>query len=315
MPSGPFAIFFSINRRRGDLQPAIRPLACLLSKLKSYYPALAFVVLAGAVLFAFSSFLLDPQFAVRRVECRNCGPFSESDIQQILGLKATTDTIFTVSTSRLEEKLTTVPRIFRARVRKKFPDALVVQLEVREVAAVALFSEPYALAEDGSVLGKLSGAERKALLKDPDVLKLSVPVSERNRDISPQWQPIFRQAIELFRLYRKRGLDKFLPIESVAVDPVLGYIILSRDIKLFIGGDRLKKRLLYLRRLFSLLGPATISRLEKIYLNFEKNYNRAVISFKNSPGADRKEGAGKEKGPGTSDKSGVPKNREIKKRI
>lgn len=138
------------------------------------------LVVAASGLVAWSAHryaLSSPRFAIRQIEVKGVKRKTDEQIAQVAGVKRG-DNVFAVDTNKVEQKLLADPWIKQVKVARTLPSTLSIELEEREVGALAAIGErlylvtksgePFKVVEEGDPfdLPVLSGVTAEDLARD-----------------------------------------------------------------------------------------------------------------------------------------------------
>lgn len=187
--------------------------------------------------------------------------------------------MFDVDAERASEAVEAHPWIRSARVERRLPDQVVVDVEEYEAAAVVVDDGYQLVDERGEVFKELESSEAGDLLELPLVTGVDVdetsPKELRNRLL---------EALGVVEMYRVRGLADWQPLSEVHFDPVLGLSIVTADsgTEIRLGRGRYRERLERLEVVQSSLVERGIDA-EYILIDQESDLSRVAVGRRVEP--------------------------------
>jgi cell division protein FtsQ len=165
------------RQRRAKLKLAFGRLARLVGK-GVLLIALAAAAVAGSV-FTYRWALRSPQLALTHVSFRGLHQVADTELLQLTGLSLG-DNIFRVDCSSLEQAVASHPWVRRAKVHRRIPHELLIQVDEFKAIAVVSLGQLYLLDAEGrpfkriqpsdSVdLPRVTGISREQYLREPEV--------------------------------------------------------------------------------------------------------------------------------------------------
>lgn len=214
------------GKRASSIPPEPRKLGSVLwSALKLASGLLVVVGTALAVAWSVHRYALtSPRFAIREIELDGGGRVSLADVKKQAGVDVGTN-IFAFDTERATQKLLENPWIEQAKLSRKLPSTLRVELTLREAAAMAVIADKLYLVTRGGEPFKQIEPD------DPRDLPVITGVSIENlaRDRAREVERL-KTALEVLRQYERLPLSRTYPAEGV-------HLADSGDVTLTVGKE------------------------------------------------------------------------------
>jgi len=180
--------------------------------------------LLGSVLFTYSVAAVlftayqMKYFQITDVVVRGAETVRESEVLRLAGIKPGYSSIF-FSASKAEAALKRDPWIMGARIKKVYPNRVVI--EVEEARPYCLLQTPggrlYYLSRGGDRLGEADFSHG-----------LDFPILISNGKGSAS-QELVRSALELLRLAERSNVLRYDDVSQIELDPILGITLFTRD--------------------------------------------------------------------------------------
>lgn len=158
--------------------------------------------------------------------------------------------IFTFSLSRLEEKIGRLPFVEEARLRRRWPDRLEIEVREKQPMAMLYLDELYLLDKHCRPIAPAPTGENFDL---PLVTGIS-PREWRQRPAV--WSRLLKRSAELLALWREEGKDWSEKPAQIVLDEVCGVTVVTsgRIWEIQLGMENLVSRLRAWRRVLKVLG-------------------------------------------------------------
>jgi cell division protein FtsQ len=235
------------NRRRPDAQQrkAKLKLACgRLARLAAkglMRIALAAGVVAGSM-FAYRWALRSPQLALTTIAFRGLHEVTEAELLQFTGL-ALRENIFRVDCSSLEQAIASHPWVRRAKVDRRIPHQLLIQVDEFKPIAIVSLGQRYLLDAEGrpfkrvqpsdSVdLPRVTGISREQYLREPEAASARL-----------------QQATEMMADYRR--FDPTDPLSEIRLEAIGITLISQSGVEVHFGEGERAAKFARLRRIRS----------------------------------------------------------------
>lgn len=264
------------NRRKTPLKVRVKSAgAWCVGVVRRVVPLMFLAIVAVAVpLGVFMGYLhvvSTPYFAVKDVSIKGAKLLEKDRILSIAGIDDGVN-VFDVDVRRAEQRLVAYPWIRRARVEKRLPQTLNIEIEERAAAALLVDGSSYVLLDaDGEPFKSLEPSDEvDELLTLPLVTGIS-----RAEAQDEHGQELVVEAMEVVRLAKSYNLP---PLSEVHIDPVMGLSIVPAEsgIEIRLGRGKYSERLDRLRAVF-----AAIERegrvVDYILIDQEEKLNRVTV--------------------------------------
>ncbi len=169
----------------------------------------------------------DSFFHLKEIEIRGCQKIEEKSLHSLLGLEGRPN-LFTISLKEICKKVSSHPWVEEVRVRKVFPDRLVIEIKERKPVAILQLDELYYLDSKGVIFSPVgerdgynfpfvTGFTKSAVEKDPqDVKDLLLKVLELLKTIEQERVPLLERISEV-HMDRQEGIHLFTQTEGIKV--------------------------------------------------------------------------------------------------
>jgi cell division protein FtsQ len=197
--------------------------------------------------------------------------------------------IFDVDAEKAAEAIEAHPWIREARMERRLPDQVVVEVTEYEPAAVLVDDGYHLVDANGQVFKQMSAEEADSgLLELPLVTGLDVTSSSPE-----QLRKRLVEALEVVEMYRARGLADWQPLSEVHFDTVLGLSVVTADsgTEIRLGQGRYRERLERLEVVQSSLVERGIDA-EYILIDQESDLSRIAVGRRVEPMDGEADGTG-----------------------
>lgn len=200
------------------------------------------------------------------------GPaITKKALMSFAGLKLGTH-LFTLNLSKLQKRLLSYPQVKSVQLKRMFPHTLEIRIKTHRPAAVVSMGGLYFLNRRGLPFARLNDAKEAK-----GFLRLSGIRREEYEQKPESTQQLFRQALALAQLYRKRKLMRYQPLREIQFDPILGYVLRTDAGSIYLGTKGFPERLKQLQRIYKLFWQRGVRQLRYVYLNHRRHPRRAVV--------------------------------------
>lgn len=216
---------------------------------------LAFLFLLGGH-WVYAKLLEDPSFQMRKVEVVGCHKVSQETLVSLTKVEGMPN-LFSLRLGEMAKRIESHPWIEHVRMRKVFPDKVLIQVEERKPIAILQLEEPYYIDERGVIFSRvedrdgynypyLTGLTRQAMEKSPEETK-----------------ELITKALELLTLANQ---DKTVPLEEIAeihMERKQGLWCIPQrvDLEVRMGWDHFGEKLKRLSLIWSDLGKRGTSAI------------------------------------------------------
>lgn len=188
--------------------------------------------------------------------------------------------IFDVDAGRVEQAMESMAWVKSARVERRMPDRVEVEVEEYEPVAVLVDGGFYVVDRGAHIIEKLSVEDaREGLFELPLVGGIDVKAG------SPEErQGALGEALKVVLEYREQGLDRWQPLSEVHVDDVLGVSVVTAETgtEIRLGRGRIEERLERLGVVKSSLVERGIDA-EYILIDQESDLSRVAVGRRVQP--------------------------------
>ncbi|MBK7583052.1 MAG: FtsQ-type POTRA domain-containing protein [Myxococcales bacterium] len=203
------------------------------------------VAASGAVAWGAHRYALSsPRFAVRSIEVKGSKRKSEDQIAEAAGVKRG-DNVFAIDTNKVEQRLLTDPWIKEVKVARALPSTLSIELEEREVGALASIGEQlYLVTRTGEPFKQLEEGDPS----DQPVLT-GVTAEDLARD-RPRAIERLALGLEIVRHWERIPMSKVQQVQEVHLAPGgdVSLTLGKSGITVHIGRGPWRKKLLMAER-------------------------------------------------------------------
>ena len=189
-----------------------------------------------------------PHFAVGEASVTGNKQVPAAEIQRLAGLQPGTN-IFAVDLSEAARRIETNSWILSARVRRRLPSQLFIDVVERQAVAVLRLDELYLVDAEGTPFKRVGP-------DDPWDLPIITGVGEERLEDQSGARQDLAEALELLSLYEQSGLDRTHPLSEVSIesDGSLSLHTLETGTNVRLGRPPWRRKLRRLGRLFEELG-------------------------------------------------------------
>jgi cell division protein FtsQ len=199
--------------------------------LKKAFRVAIWLLLLTSFLFVghgiYASLLEDPWLRVREVEIEGCHKISREMILSLAKLEGMPN-LFTVRLEEVAKRLASYPWIEQVRLRKVFPDKMLIQIEERRPVAIIQLEELYYLDGKGVIFSPvevgdkldypiLTGVTPQALEKEPAEAKRLILKAIEFLRIVDEVKLSFLEEISEIRIERVFGIECITRAEGVEI--------------------------------------------------------------------------------------------------
>lgn len=264
------------NRRRVPIKERFKSLGkAVKAGVRYIVPLIVLAIVAVgvpvAVFFGYRHVVSTPYFSLDDVQVRGLQNLSEAEVLTHAGVRRGANA-FDIEPKRVELQLETMPWIRDARVTKRLPRTLEIEIDERVAAAVLVDGGTYTLIDDrGEPFKQIDDADRvDDLLELPLISGLS-----RSEAKAGNGQELVLEALDVVRIAREQQLPE---LSEIHIDPVMGLSIVPTDsgIEIRLGRGKYKQRLERLRSVFAALEQEA-REVDYILLDSEENLNRVTV--------------------------------------
>ncbi|MGM0556250.1 MAG: cell division protein FtsQ/DivIB [Myxococcota bacterium] len=227
-------------------------------------------------------------FQLERIEVDGLERVERAELMERAGLLEGVN-IFDVDARRAGEAMEAHPWIRKARVERRLPDQVVVDIEEYQPTAVLVDDGYHLVDAQGAVFMKLGAEEaREGLLELP--LVTGIDVKSTSED---ELRDQLLEALGVVEMYRSRGLAEWQPLSEVHYDPVLGLSIVTAEsgTEIRLGRGRYRERLERLEVVQSSLVERGIDA-EYILIDQESDLSRVAVGRRVEPMDGEADGTG-----------------------
>jgi len=193
-------------------------------------------------------------FLVKKIVIKGNRRCLRSEIIKALGLDSR-QLIFSFSLTRARDRIKALPFVKNARLYRRLPDQLLIDIEERQPIALFYLEKLYMVDAEGIVIGRVPSGES---LDFPVISGVSV--SEwRSR---PQvWNKLLKKATSLLKLWNERGHKWPEKIAQVELDEACGVTLYTTGCgwELQLGLEDYRERLSRWRQVVNVLGEKAAS--------------------------------------------------------
>lgn len=193
--------------------------------------------------------LTSPRFAVRQIEVKGQKRKTDEQIAQVAGVKRG-DNVFAVDTNKVEQKLLADPWIKQVKVSRALPSTLSIELEEREVGAVASIGERlYLVTKSGEPFKPLEEGDPFDL---PVVSGVSAEDLARDRARAVERIAL---GLEIVRHWERIPMSRVHPVQEVhlAAGGDVSLTLGKAGISVHVGKGPWRKKLLMAERVIGQL--------------------------------------------------------------
>lgn len=219
-----------------------------------------------------------PRFQLRTIDFTPTTHLGSGDVLALSGV-ALGDPLLAVDTDGVAERIAAHPWVSSARVSRRLPSALVIEVSERQAVAVAALSGLYLVDENGRPF-------KRASMEEADGLPVLTGI-ERGRyaDMREVSEAAFREAVAVWREYRsKPGRPT---VGEVSIDPGFGFslLLLEGGAEIRLGRGNYGKKLAQFDRILEAVqanGMGSPSALKIVHLDLPES-GRIPVQLRASP--------------------------------
>jgi cell division protein FtsQ len=175
----------------------------------------------------YTRLLEDPSFRMREVEVKGCCKIPEKTVLSLAAIEGMPN-LFTLSLQEIARRVEAHPWIDHVRVRKIFPDRVLIHIEERRPMAILQLDEPFYIDSKGVIFSRvgdrdeynfpfLTGLSRQTFDKDPAGANHMVMKALELIRIADQEKISPLKGISEIRMEKTFGLQCFTQTEGVEV--------------------------------------------------------------------------------------------------
>lgn len=230
---------------------------------------------AGAVLGTYRFAQTSPRFAVSQIVVDGLRHKSREAVIGLSSVGVGTN-IFSVNTALAERKILEDPWIRQAKVERRLPGTVRIEIAEREAFALAMLGEQLLLVtRTGETFKKYEG-------EDPADLPIITGVSVEGASDDPALErQRIATALEVLRHYDRSSIAKFYPAQEVHLTP-LGEVVLivgKSGVALHLGLGPWAKKLVMAERVFAKL-RAQKGNVSMVFLDNRAHPERVVVRMR-----------------------------------
>lgn len=169
----------------------------------------------------------DPFFHLKEIEIRGCQKIEEKSLHRLLGLEGRPN-LFTISLKEIGKRVSSHPWVEGAKVRKVFPNKLIIEIEERKPVAILQLDELYYLDSKGVIFSPLgerdgynfpliTGLTPSAVEKDPQEVKELLLKALELLKIVDQEGVLLLERVSEIHMDRQNGIHFFTQAEGIKV--------------------------------------------------------------------------------------------------
>lgn len=266
------------NRRRvkpEDRVKAIREVGT--HGLRVWGPRVALAAVGLAIPYAiyvgYFHVISGPTFLLKTIEVSGVERLSEEDVLEASGVSANMN-IFDVEILQVEESVEAMPWVKEALVERELPDTLRVRIDEWSPEMVLVDSGYQLVGDNGKVFKTIDPQDNvDELLALPILTGLTSSDLERESG-----RELFHEAKVALQAFRAEGLEEFVALSEVHVDPVLGVSLVAMDggCEIRLGTGKMPERMKRLRIVLSRLQDEG-ETAEYILLDHESELGRVIV--------------------------------------
>jgi cell division protein FtsQ len=164
---------------------------------------------------------------VREIKLEGCQKIEQETLLSLIKIEGMPN-LFTIRLSELAKRLETHPWIDQVKMRKVFPNKILIQVEERKPIAILHLEELYYIDTKGEIFSPvgekdeynypfLTGLSRQALEKDPTETKRLVAMALELLTITNQGKSPPLEEISEIQMEKNFGIQCYSKVEEVAV--------------------------------------------------------------------------------------------------
>ncbi len=277
----------TVRTARADVtEPVVRRRASSLTgwgrRLRRLGKPLAIALLLAAVgyggVLAHRFVVESPHFHVKRVEVTPTVHVTANEVRKLAGVGPHTN-IFTVDLKRVAARVQQHPWIATARVHRRLPDGIRIEVKEHQAAAAVLFESTRGRGDLFYLVNRDGRAFKRARLTELEGLPLVTGILRSDYRTRPaQTRAQIRSALTLARRYLARAGRP--PLGEIHVDPVEGLTLYTarRAVQVRLGRGDLTAKLRRLDRILRLLARRG-QRPRAIRLDNERYPKRVTVQL------------------------------------
>ncbi|MBF0496202.1 MAG: FtsQ-type POTRA domain-containing protein [Deltaproteobacteria bacterium] len=249
------------------------------------------LLFSALLIMGFQGLALSSYFELREVETQGLERLSKKDLLKIAGLDGRVS-LLTVIPPKIEQSLKNSPWIEEAKIRRQFPDKVLIAVVERRPVALLNIGELYYLDREGRPFFK------PGLVDNSDLPVLTAGSKEDFR--AGVYKDLVAMALNLLEYLKGRAIYlKPENITEIRLDPDTGLSVLTVEprILVFLGFGQLNMKTERFEKIAQHMDrEGQLHRIQKVDLN---NPSRVVVSLIDLGGSDQN----KSKGRATEDKT------------
>ncbi len=175
----------------------------------------------------YGSLLEDPWLRVREVEVEGCHKITRETILSLVKLEEMPN-LFTVRLGEMAKRLASYPWIEQVRLRKVFPDKILIQIEERRPVAIIQLEELYYLDGKGVIFSPVEGGDNlnypiltgltaQALEKDPGEARRLILKALEFLRIADEGKVSLLEEISEIHMERTFGIECYTRAEGIEI--------------------------------------------------------------------------------------------------
>ena len=272
------------NRRRVRLRerlPSSRALgAVLVARISRHRRGLIIAGLAGALAGALAGghawLTRSSRFAIDHLEVRGANLIPAGSLAARLAV-GDRPNLFLYDTGAAVSRLEASPWIRRAEIHRKLPDALVVEIEEHEPAALVVAGDLYLADETGTLFKRATTTEAVGL----ELVAITGLTRDTITADPVAASRILRRAVTLARRWQSEPRP---PLGEINIDPVRGFTLVTAEraiaVRLGAGSDeQVDERLALFDQAWAALDSEERARVAMVHLDQSASPRRATFAF------------------------------------
>jgi len=182
--------------------------------------------------------LEDPFFRVREIELQGCQRIPRESLLSLVRVE-NMRSLFAVSLSELGKPLESHPWVDQVRIRKVFPDKIMIQIEERKPIAILQLEEPYYIDTKGVIFSSVGDRDEYDY---PFLTGLTREVLDRNPE---EAKNLIMKSLELLRTAERGRKSPLYEISEIHMERNYGMRCFTRThgVEFKMGWDRFEEKL------------------------------------------------------------------------
>jgi cell division protein FtsQ len=202
----------------------------------------------------YAVFLEDAFFQVKEVEVKGCRKISEKTILSLAKIEGMPN-LFNLPLKEISDRVEAHPWVEHVRVRKVFPNRVLIHIEERKPMAILQLEEPFYIDSKGVIFSRvgdqdgydfpfLTGLNRQAFDKEPGVAK-----------------PLIAKALEFLKIVDQEMASPLKEVSEIRMERVFGIRCFTKSggVEVRMGWDQYEEKLRRLSLIWSDLQKKGIS--------------------------------------------------------